>query len=222
MLPLSPGSSSFREMPYPLLYISYKDRISFSSIDGFSAEFPLLPRLQVGLGCFFNPGRSDDKDPRYRGWGGIGPALEPSLFVSYGGGPVQLTLEVKHDVGASDGTYVDSKIDFRFPIAGKMFFDLAPQLVWQDDKAARSFFGVTEGQSATAAAEGFTIPSYEAYAGLCSLGVNMLGTVRLSDEWVIVTVLRLKEFMGSAATSPLVEDDLQLDCGLFAAYHFRI
>ena len=75
------------------------------------------------------------------------------------------------------------------------------QLTWSDEKATQNYFGLTPQQSSQTG-----LPAYSAGAGLRNVAFGILGSVDLSEHWLVLWGLNARRLERDARNSPIVQE----------------
>jgi outer membrane scaffolding protein for murein synthesis (MipA/OmpV family) len=207
-------------LPLPFLDVRYRETFFLSPIAGVGMAVPIASRFRLALAMLPDFGRSSSSADRLRGWGGIGAGASAKLSAMYLLGPVTLLADVRHQLGAGNGTLVDAGASTTFPIARRLILTAVATLSWADARYMRAYFGVDPGQSSSALREGVTLASYSAGAGLRDGTLSVLSIVPLDEHWSLQGMVRTEFLLGDIAASPLIERRLQAMFGGFTAYRF--
>jgi outer membrane scaffolding protein for murein synthesis (MipA/OmpV family) len=181
---------------------------------------PIAPRVRLALAVLPDFGRSASSADRLRGWGAIGAGASAKLSAMYLLGPLTLLADVRHQLGAANGTLVDVGANTTFPVARRLILTAIATLSWADARYMRAYFGVDPGQSTIALGQGVTLPSYSAGAGLRDGTFSLLSIVPLDERWSLQAIVRTEFLLGDIAASPLIERRLQATFGGFTAVRF--
>jgi outer membrane scaffolding protein for murein synthesis (MipA/OmpV family) len=218
--PSYPGAASWRVLPLPFLDVQYRQMFFLSPIAGLGMAVPIASRVRLALAMLPDFGRSASSADRLRGWGGIGAGASTKLSAMYLLGPLTLLADVRHQLGAANGTLVDVGASKTFPVARRLLLSAIATLSWADARYMRAYFGVDPGQSTIALGQGVTLPNYSAGAGLRDGTLSLLSIVPLDEHWSLQGIVRTEFLLGDIAASPVIERRLQAMFGGFTAYRF--
>jgi outer membrane protein len=215
--PLYDGSSESTVSPFPLLHVTWRNRIELGP-EGLSVLFSNAPSLRFGAGLTFDPGR-DERDGRaifsngdaerfLRGLGDVKARPGLRLFGVTGLGPVMLRASVAKYfadddplVPQNDGVLGD--IGATLPLMRTERLRLAARVDASiaDESFMQAFFGVTPTQSTRS---GYAI--YTPNAGFKDITFSLHGQWTLSQRWFVAGDAGVTRLVGDAADSPLVRN----------------
>jgi outer membrane scaffolding protein for murein synthesis (MipA/OmpV family) len=118
---------------------------------------------------------------------------------------------VDSDLGAHFDLRLTAGIFGRWGVNAGVF----GQLTWSDGKATQNYFGLTPQQSSQTG-----LPAYSAGAGLRNVVFGILGTVDLSEHWLVLWGLNARRLEGDARNSPIVQQGTNWFANGGLAYRF--
>lgn len=197
------GSDNYEIQPIPQLSVAYKDGLFFANMwDGIGSKFFRGDNFSMGasLGYEFGRDEDDDKD-NLRGMGEIDMAISANFFADYDIGPIKISGKVT--TGSEDhGTTASLEIGTMIPLAEKFMLMASAGPKWADDTHMQTFFGVSPVQ-----AERSGYKTYNAGAGIKSIGMNIGAFYSLSEHWDMNLFCSLDYLIGDAADSPLTKEE---------------
>ena len=188
--------------------------------------------LGISLGA--SSGRIDTKDgtllrpgsKRLKGMGEIKSAAEIGVFGHVTAG-IPLTFAVIKGSGdgkadakngsikGHGGSRIELGAEIPWQISSNIGLSFAPNIVWADKKYNQTYFGVTAAQ---AAQSGFK--TYNAGAGVKSVGVTVGMNYKFDTHWSANVAASFNQLQGDAAKSPLVQKKAQNTLAAGIAYTF--
>jgi len=108
------------------------------------------------------------------------------------------------------------QLNYRQPLVPrKLFLTLGPDLEFGNREHEQTWFGVTPTQSLQSG-----LPAFSPEGGVNSVGVHAHLTYVASQHVILRGFINLKDLVGQAADSPVVERTTAHVVGLGVAYHF--
>lgn len=206
--PAYDGSASQHTEPVPVIrYLGdpWFLRSTQGVLEG-GLRLALAPGLHAGAQLAYEPGRkaSESVFLENRGAASIGAGVSGGVQLEWDHqiGPVPITLLARarqHSVSRR-GAQLDLRLSAGVLRSGPVGAGLFVQATWANAKSADTLYGVTPEE---AAATG--LPAFRAGGGLLVASVGMLGSVELSQDWVVVGNIESRRLRGAAARSPLAE-----------------
>lgn len=160
--------------------------------------------LRVGPSFNWRGGRDADDADALAGLDDIDGTFEAGVRFRYTQGPASGYLIVRKGLGGHDG-WVGS-VGARYRVAPNDRLTLWPGIEGKfgNDHFTRTFFGVTESESARS--------GYDAYSpdgGFYAVGANLRGRYALSPTLAVVGEVEYSRLTGDAADAPFVEEKSQ-------------
>ncbi len=190
----------------PFLDVRYRNLLFLSPLTGLGVNAIATDRAQLGVAVLPDFGRSASSADVLRGWGDVGPGASAKLFAVYSLGLVALLADVRHQLGAGNGTLVDGGVTTTLPLARRLI------------RYARAYFGVDANQSRAALAYGQALRTFSAGAGLRDAALALAAIVPIDPRWSVHALFRGEFLLGDAASSPLTGSRVQPTFGGFLAY----
>jgi MipA family protein len=174
-----------------------------------------------GLQTAYEAGRVTDESAflKSRGFENLSPGASIGLHAEgdwkLGPMPLDALVRYRRHVDSEQGAQADLR--FTAGIFSRWSVSAAAygQLTWGDGKSNQTYFGVTPQQSATTG-----LPSYQASSGLRYAQFGLLGSMDLSEHWLIPWGITVQRMQGDAANSPLVRDRTNFFVNAGVAYRF--
>lgn len=209
VIPAYEGASKYQATPFGLAAVRYR-----------GIEFNLAgPELKIDLGggghFLFGPvvGLSNsrsrsDADGRVKLLDTIGNSASFGGFVGYrfggneaGQGRFVVSLQATKDSKKEKGVTVDAGLSYAAIRTERVFatFDISAR--FNDKKYTRTFFGVTEAESAASGLE-----AYRPGGGVSRVSAGVTAGYQLSRHWGVIARAGGGTFTGDAADSPIVKD----------------
>lgn len=115
------------------------------------------------------------------------------------------------DLGAQVDLRLTAGIFARWGVNAGVF----GQLTWSDGKATQNYFGLTPQQSSQTG-----LPAYSAGAGLRNVAFGILGSLDLSEHWLVLWGINARRLEGDARNSPIVQEGTNWFVNGGLAYRF--
>jgi len=202
----------------PFLDVRYRNLLFLSPLTGLGVNAIATDRAQLGVAVLPDFGRSASSADVLRGWGDVGPGASAKLFAVYSLGLVALLADVRHQLGAGNGTLVDGGVTTTLPLARRLILSATATMTWTDARYARAYFGVDANQSRAALAYGQALRTFSAGAGLRDAALALAAIVPIDPRWSVHALFRGEFLLGDAASSPLTGSRVQPTFGGFLAY----
>ena len=214
--PTFPGASAYRASPIPLVSIKYRN-LFFLGPGGLGVNLVNWNGLRAGPLVGYGRGRDQSDDPHLNGLGDIARTVTGGGFISYTAGPIRVAGTLRQALTHSSyGLTGRLQLDYRQPlIPRKLFFEAGPEVDFANDQYARTWFGVSPGQSAASG-----LPVFTPGGGVKDVGANANLTYRYTQHNLLRGFVDVRELVGDIADSPIVQSKTQALVGAGVAYHF--
>jgi outer membrane scaffolding protein for murein synthesis (MipA/OmpV family) len=216
--PKYPGSRQLSYIPFPALDISYDDRFFSQGPDVLGVNVLRGPAAAYHLGAalsFDFQSRKESDDPHLHGLGDVDGGPKLKLFADYTWWAFTGSVALYQDIaGHHQGTTVSTDLVASAPVGGWLF-SVGPGFTWANGTYTRTFFGVSQQQSAASG-----LPTYNTSAGIRDIHMNAMVTYDFSRHWngsVAATFGRLEH---NAANSPITEKRFELNTLASVNYKF--
>lgn len=214
------GSNDYSFLGAPLLELRYGgDRFFVSTRDGIGATVLRFGGFTAGPLVRYRFGRDQDDNDALRGLGDVGGTVEAGGFLRFQEGGWVAVINAAQGIngGGHRGATVFASLGYGGRLAPRWLFSLGPSVTWASDNYMQSFFGITPAQSARS-----VYAPYNARAGIKDVGFGGTLTWRVTDQAALTAIAEVKELLGDAADSPLVDrgSATQGIVGLTVAYRF--
>ena len=218
-LPSYAGAASTKILPLPWIDLRYRDRVFLSPIAGLGVNLVALHGARLGVSLLPDLGRSASSNDRLRGWGDLGAGADLKVFGELRVvGPIGVFAGVRRQLGAGNGTVVDSGLAGTLPLLRRLIVSATGTVTWANARYTRAYFGVDADQSAMALSHGSAVPTFAAGAGLRDASLGLLAIFRVDKHWSVQSLARAEALLGDAGRSPLTERRMQLTFGGFIVY----
>src|ERR1039457_692132 len=210
------GAKEYRVTPVPLISVEYRDLV-FLGPQGIGVNVLQWAGLRAGPVIGFGFGRPESRDSHLNGLGDIQPSMTGGGFISYKAGPLKFTVSVRQAMTHTEnGLTGRLNIEYMQPLIPKILvLAIGPDLDFANGQYARTWFGVTPGQSAAS-----NLPVYTPHGGVRDVGINASLTYHYTDHVFFRPFFDLRQLVGEISDSPVVQKKVQALIGLGAAYHF--
>jgi len=214
--PKYPGSRQLSYIPFPALDISYDDRFFSQGPDVLGVNVLRGPAYHLGAALSFDfQSRKESDDPRLHGLGDVDGGPKLKLFADYTWWAFTGSVALYQDIaGHHQGTTVSTDVLASAPVGGWLF-SVGPGFTWANGTYTRTFFGVSDQQSAASG-----LPAYSTSAGVRDIHMNAMVTYDFSRHWngsVAATFGRLQH---DAANSPITEKRFEINTLASVNYKF--
>lgn len=228
--PAYEGSDETEVSPFPMIDITWKDRVFFNPGDGLGAHLYNKNDLKVSASIGYEMGRKEDDSNALKGLGDIDDAASANISVEYDFGPVTPYLGVSKHLGGTDGTLVEIGVETMVLFAalvGKtpgqfengrpkgLMFHMGVSTTWADDNYMGDYFGISSKQ---AVASGYS--RYSAESGFKSVDFEFGAMYPFTENWAINAQVGYSRLLDDAADSPIVKEEDQFSGGVFLTYSF--
>ncbi|MGH8629927.1 MAG: MipA/OmpV family protein [Burkholderiales bacterium] len=165
-----------------------------------------LARVVFGAQLAYEDGRLSDESAflRARNFEDIDPGASAGAHaeIDWNAGPMPLNALVRYrrHFDSDLGAQADLRLTAGIYSRGRVKAGVYGQLTWSDDKAMRSYFGVSAQESAVSG-----LPQYAAGAGLRFAEAGLLGAVDLSKRWLMLWGANARRLQANAGDSPIVQ-----------------
>lgn len=207
------GSKDLEVMPVPFISATFGDVVHIGP-EGLTVDAYKTENFTVSAKGGYEFGRDEKDSSHLRGLGDIGGGGVLGGIIAYELGPVQLTAEIDKTFGGSKG--LTGKLGAEVShFQGQFIFSAGASATWADKKHMKSYFGVTQAQSA-----GSGLAAYEADSGFKRVDLTASITYMASENWFIRGQAELGILTGDARNSPVVQKNTQPSAMMFVGYKF--
>lgn len=213
------GAKRYKTTPLPYFDIEWKRRV-FLSPEGLGVYAINSPDFKLGLSAGVAGGRNLSHEEAFKGIGNVPTGAMVRLFGSYRFDAFTFNAALDRRIGAVSGTLAELGASYGGRVGPGFFYSFGPKLTFTDGRYSEGFFGVSEQQSADAAAAGHSVPVYHAGAGLRDVAFDFNGGYQLTQQWGLGGHLGVSQLTGDAADSPFTRRSVQPSAGVFLRYRF--
>jgi MipA family protein len=199
-VPSYPGAKKSRALPFPDFSATYKDTFFIDFVEGVGAKIEPLPGLTLKASLGLNPdSRRAKDDVRFLGLKDIKEAGALNLALEYKRGDAFVLSTLRNRLGNSDSNGLTVGTDLGYNVINSDITQLGLGVHAKAMNAAyaKTFFSVSEGQSAASG-----LRAYKAGAGLQSAGVFAQLVQGVSKDWLVSGRIEVLQLRGDAANSP--------------------
>jgi outer membrane protein len=216
--PVFPGAARYRTEPIFLGSLAYRG-LAFMGPAGLGSSEVFSPGFHYGPILDFSGGRNETSDKHLQGFGNISPTLAAGVIGLWRFEGFELIGIVRQSVfHANYGLVGRAQFDRRIVLMpGKLTLVGGPEADFGDGRYERTWFGISQKQ---AAASG--LPAYDAIGGVADAGLVLNLDYRYSEHILVRTFGEFRWFFGSAARSPIVQNNTQAIFGVGVAYNFDL
>lgn len=195
------GSDNYDLSLVPLIRLQYRDMLTLS---GYTLRYNAFNdgALTVGGLMRYESGRSQKSNPALEGRGNISDTVSVGPFIQYRIGPARLFADMRHSLGAGQGTRVDFGVRMGIHQEGRWSAMTALTGTWVSSKHARTFYAVTAQQSA---ASPYDFPVYRLNSGITDVGLAFGSRYRITEHTSVVNFVEYARLLGDFKGSPLTQ-----------------
>lgn len=167
--------------------------------------------LRAGPQLSYQRGREASDSPTLKGFDDIDGSILAGGYARATIGPVGLRIDAAQDISdGHGGATVDASVGTFYRIGN---FAIQPSLTasWGSGDHNRSFFGVTEAQSA-----GVGLEQFDTSSGIYAYSLGIVSWVELKDQYAISLIGAYRWFTDDATDSPILTAPDGSDSGFFA------
>jgi len=213
--PTYQGSQSYEPAPIPFVSITYDDFVSLSP-EGLRATVVRLGGFTAGPLLGYLGGRRESDDAALHGLGNIQSSITAGGFVRYEMRPFDLSATIRQAiVHSKNGFEAEIQASYGLKLSDSLGLKIGPEITFSDGRYNQTFFGVTSAQSQSSGLHVFT-PG----GGVKDVGLQASLLYKLDDHWGLRGVSSVRELVGDAGSSPIVQARTQFFTGLGIAYRF--
>jgi outer membrane protein len=194
------GANEYQVRAFPSAEVRYRDLAFLSVREGLGWVAVRSDRFRAGPLIKYRFEREEDDSPALSGLGDVEGTIEAGGFAELDVGPVEFVGEVRQGLNGHEGLIAETGLSWGRPVLDRLFFAISPHVTWADADYTNAYFGISPAQ---AAASGY--PVYAAGSGFKDIGVRVVLACSLSDRWALSFLAGVKQLLGDAADSPLVE-----------------
>lgn len=185
------------------------------------ARIELLPGLHAAAQVAYESGRQASKSDFLRNHNvtdlktGLSVGMQLELDKKIGPMPITLLARVRQQTDSDRGAQVDLRLSTGLYHGGRVSFGAFTQATWANAKSTGFSYGITSPQSATTG-----LSAFDASGRWLFSGVGLLGSVDLSQNWIMVGSVESRRLLGDAVFSPLTERKSNHYASAGVAYRF--
>lgn len=216
--PVYPGAARYRTEPTFLGSLAYRG-LAYLGAAGLGSSEIFAPGFHYGPILDFSGGRNDTSDKRLHGLGNISPTVAAGLIGLWRFEGFELIGIVRQAVFHTNyGLVGRVQFDRRIVLMpGRLILLGGPLADFGDGRYERTWFGVSQHQSDVSG-----IPTYTPIGGVADAGLLLNLDYRFSEHILVRTFGEVRWYFGSAARSPLVQNNTQAIFGVGVAYNFDL
>ena len=129
--------------------------------------------------------------------------------------PINALVRYRQNLDLDQGAQADLRLTAGIFSQWRVDAGVFGQLTWANGRSTQNYFGITPQQSALTG-----LPEYNADSGLRYVQLGLLGSVNLSEHWLIPWGASVQRRLGDAADSPIVQDRTNWTINAGVAYRF--
>ncbi|MEE3101056.1 MAG: MipA/OmpV family protein [Pseudomonadota bacterium] len=209
------GADDLAFRPAPVVEIEWRDRAFLNVQRGLGVHLLDGPQWRLGTSLGFAPGRDEDDSDRLTGLGDVDPAAQAQLFGAWRVGRLGLSLDLKQDLGGSDGTLIEPGLSYVQPLARGLTLAAGGSAPRAGDAHMQAYFGVSGAQSRRSG-----LAPFSAGAGFKRVDATLAVNWAFAETWSARAFVGVGRLLGDAADSPVTQEATQPSAGLFLAHAF--
>jgi MipA family protein len=210
------GSDDYKVTPLPMVDLTWHDRLFLSSREGLGAYALSTDHFQLGGALNYSLGRDSDDVGLGTGIGDIDGGLTGAMVARWSQGPFFVGSTLSHQLTGEDtGFLLNVSAGGSVPVSDKFVIIGSVSVEAADSRYMDKYFGLSAADAATAG-----LSSYDANAGIKSVGLMAGLGYNIFDHWTLMTMAGYTRLLGDAADSPLVATANQYSLGLGLTYRF--
>ena len=170
------------------------------------ARMELLSGLHAGAQLAYESGRQAKHSDFLRNHNisdlnpGVSLGMQLELDKKIGPMPITLLARFRQQSDSARGAQADLRLSAGLYRGGRLSAGAYTQATWANAKSTDSFYGISTQQSATTG-----LPAFNTRSGCLFSSIGLIGSVDLSQNWIVVGSLESRRLQGDAARSPLTQ-----------------
>ena len=215
--PIYTGAKRYHAHPFFFGSVSYRN-LTFLGPGGLGTAVINSNGFRAGPVIGYQGGRSSSGDAHLNGLGNLQPSIMAGAFAAYRIGAYELSGTFRQAITHSNNGLVGRvQLDYHASFfANKLDFAIGPEVDLGDGRYERTWFGVSNHQSALSA-----LPVFNPGGGVTDAGAHVIFSYRFSDSLFLRATGDVRQFEGDASHSPIIETKTQTFIGIGIGYHFR-
>lgn len=216
--PVFPGAARYRSEPIFLGSLAYRG-LAYLGPAGLGSSEIFSPGFHFGPVVDFSGGRNETSDKHLHGLGNITPTVTAGAIALWRFEQFELIGIVRQAVIHTNyGLVGRVQADRRtILIPDKLTLLAGPYADFGNGRYERTWFGVSQEQAANS-----ELPAYTPVGGVADAGLLLNLDYRYSEHILVRTFGEFRWLYGSAARSPIVQNNFQAIFGVGVAYSFDL
>jgi outer membrane scaffolding protein for murein synthesis (MipA/OmpV family) len=215
--PIYTGAKRYHDHPFFFGSVSYRN-LAILGPAGLGANIINFNGFRAGPVIGYQGGRSPSGDPHLNGLGNLQPTIMAGAFIAYRLEAFELGGTFRQAIIHSNEGLV-GRVQLVYHASfftNKLDFEVGPEVDLGDGRYKRTWFGVSNSQSALSA-----LPAFNPGGGVTDAGAHVIFSYRVSDRLLLRATGDVRQFEGDASHSPIIETKSQAVIGRGIGYHFR-
>lgn len=210
------GGDETEVVPLPLFDVEWRGAYFLSTQRGMGLNIIRKRTLKMGPRLTVDRGRDAGDDSFLAGMTDIDPTIEGGVFLVGFGGPWRVKADLRRGFssGGHEGIVGSLDVAYGARMDDRTNVIIGGSVHWANDAYTSRFFGVTAAE-ATA-----TRPAFTGDSGIQDFGGYLNVVFNFTERIFISAQARAANLTGSAADSPLSENDLQFFTGTLLGFRF--
>ena len=216
MSPEYEGSDDYDISGFPIVDITWRDRVFLNGRDGLGVKVidSLMFDLSTSVGYTF--GRDEDDSDDLRGLGDVDGGAVVIVKGAFKFKSFSFDTKVTHQVTGEDtGTQVEFGPGYTWRSKDGWFLRPGLSATYASGAYMDQFFGVSAAQSGRSG-----LAPFDADAGIKSFGPRLVAGYKISEQWGLTGLLSYDRLLDDAADSPITRDKDQFMAGLGLSWRY--
>jgi outer membrane scaffolding protein for murein synthesis (MipA/OmpV family) len=199
----------------PDIDYTYENRFFINNDEGLGVYFYNDKKFYTGASLYAREGRGNGPHNAFAGLGRIDTAGQVRVFAGYDMGFLDVSASVARDVGGTDGTTLELKINNVLPLSPKLFLMPEAGLTLGNKTFMQGFYGVNATQALNSG-----LPVYKAKSGLESVDFAASLVYVIDKKWAPFIRAEGRYLYGSADKTPIYYRRMVTGIGVGVSYLF--
>jgi len=192
-----------------------ENRFFINNDEGLGVYFYNDKKFYTGASLYAREGRGNGPHNAFAGLGRIDTAGQVRVFAGYDMGFLDVSASVARDVGGTDGTTLELKINNVLPLSPKLFLMPEAGLTLGNKTFMQGFYGVNATQALNSG-----LPVYKAKSGLESVDFAASLVYVIDKKWAPFIRAEGRYLYGSADKTPIYYRRMVTGIGVGVSYLF--
>ena len=199
----------------PDIDYTYENRFFINNDEGLGVYFYNDKKFYTGASIYAREGRGNGPNGAFRGLGRIDTAGQLRVFAGYDLGFIDMSATVARDLGGTDGSTLELKLNNVLPLSPKIFLMPEASLTFGNKTYMNGFYGVNTTQSLNS---GLSV--YNAKSGLESAELAASLVYVIDKKWAPFIRAETRYLYGNADKTPIYYRRVVSGVGVGVSYLF--